>query len=374
MGRMRAVVFALPIVFAAGIARADEPNAADRETARIAFADGNKLRDEGNVRGALEKYKAAFALAPTPVTALEVGRAEGDLGQLVEAREVLLRVDSIPARNESPKAQAARAEASAMAAKLASRIPKVSLHVNGPVEAASITIDGVAIPREALSVARVLNPGRHVALAIVSGHTVQQNFDVREGETREVTLDLPQVTTPRTQTIPQIVQPLPQVGSGAGVIAFNTPEDNHAWSLRDPHDKSVCALPCTQSLGFATGYKLVRDDGQSVTVPAGLAVLPGTGAQVTPSGSAGNPVAGWALVGAGGGVFVIGTVVFAATAGSSNSSVASAGVGTFLAGTVVGAIGLTVGFFMVMLSHGPMLIRTDMGMPMRIARGIIGTF
>src|SRR5258705_12633643 len=102
---MRPVVFALPLILAAAVAHADEPNAGDRETARIAFADGNKLRDEGNVRGALEKYKAAFALAPTPVTALEVGRAESDLGQLVEAREVLLRVESIPAKNESPKAQ-----------------------------------------------------------------------------------------------------------------------------------------------------------------------------------------------------------------------------------------------------------------------------
>ena len=67
-------------------------------------------------------------------------------------------------------------------------------------------------------------------------------------------------------------------------------------------------------------------------------------------------------------------MVFAATAGSNNSSVSSAGVATFLAGTTVGAIALTVGFFMVMLAHGPMLVRTDMGIPMRIARGIVGTF
>ena len=367
---MRAIFFASTLVLVAAVARADD-NAADRETARIAFADGNKLRDEGNVRGALEKYKAAFALAPTPVTALEVGRAESDLGQLVEAREVLLRVESIPARNESPKAQAARAEASAMASKLVSRIPKVTLRVNGPLESASITIDGAAIPREALAVARVVNPGRHVALAIVGGHTAQQTFELREGESREVTLDLPHATN--SQQGAQ-VQPLQPPSSGAGVVAFNTPEDNHAWSLRDPHGTSVCALPCTQSLGFATGYKLVRDDGQSVAVPPGLAVLPGTGAQVTPSGSAGNPVVGWALVGGGGGVFLVGTIVFLATAGSNDSGAQSAGLGAFLAGTVVGAIGLTVGFFMVALSHGPMLVRTDMGMPMRIARGIVATF
>jgi hypothetical protein len=368
---MRRVLFALPLVLVAASARADDANAGDRETARIAFADGNKLRDEGNVRGALEKYKAAFALAPTPVTALEVGRAESDLGRLVEARETLLRVESMPSRNESPKSQAARAEAAAIAAKLVSRIPKVTLHVYGPVDTASITIDGVAIAREALTVARVVNPGRHVALAIVGGHTAQQIFEVREGEMREVTLDLPRVTT--TQQIPQI-PPLQTQGSGTGVIAFNTPDDNHGWTLHDPRGANVCALPCTQSLGFVSGYKLVRDDGQTVNVPPGLAVLPGSGAQVTPSGSAGNPIAGWALVGAGGGVFLIGTIVFATTAGSNDSGVSSAGVTTFLVGTAVGAIALTVGFFMVMVAHGPMLVRTDMGIPMRIARGELVRF
>jgi hypothetical protein len=366
---MRASIFlALPIVLVASLARADEPNAADRETARIAFADGNKLRDEGNVRGALEKYKAAYVLAPTPVTALEVGRAESDLGLLVEAREVLLRVESMPARSESPKAQAARAEAAMMAAKLASRAPKVTLRVTGPVDTASITIDGVPIPREALSVARVVNPGRHVALAMVSGRATQQTFELREGESREVTLELPR------ESSPLVVQPIAQPGRGSGLVAFNTPEDGHAWMLRDPRGGSVCALPCTQSLGFATGYKLVRDDGQTVSVPAGLAVLPGTGAQVTPSGAAGNPVVGWSLVGGGGGLFVVGAVVFAATAGSNDSGAQTAGLTTFLVGSLAGTIALTVGFFVVMLSHGPMLVRTDMGMPMRIARGIVGTF
>ena len=373
MRKERALLFALPLVVAASVAHAQE-NAADRETARIAFADGNKLRDEGNVRGALEKYKAAFALAPTPVTALEVGRAESDLGQLVEAREVLLRVESMPAKNESPKAQAARAEAGAMAARLASRIPKVTLRVSGPVESASITIDGVAIPHEALSVARVLNPGRHVVLAIVAGQTRQQTFDVREGESREVTLDLPQIAT--QQQIPSI-QPLqqrPSGSNGAGVIAFNTPEDNHAWTLRDPHGASVCALPCTQSLGFATGYKLVRDDGQSVVVPPGLAVLPGSGAQVTPNGSAGNPVVGWTLLGVGGAAFVASFFVLAPTASSTDANKAETGLVAFGALALGGAVLATVGLFFVMLSHGPILVRTDMGMPMRIARGIVGTF
>ncbi len=311
---MRALGLALPVLFCASLAFADEPNAADRETARIAFAEANKLRDEGNVRGALEKYKAAYALAPTPVTALEVGRAESDLGQLVEAREVLLRVASMPAKNESPKAQAARAEAAQIAAKLVQRIPKITLHVVGPVEAASISVDGATIPHEALAVARTVDPGRHVALAMASGHTVQQTFELREGETREVTLDLSSLAQPQAGVV-QLQAP----AQASGVVAFNTPDDGHAWALRNPSGDRVCALPCTQSLGFATGYKLVRDDGQSVVVPPGLAALPGSGAQVVPSGSAGNAVVGWILTGVGGAAALASVAFLAAYSGNSST-------------------------------------------------------
>ena len=67
-------------------------------------------------------------------------------------------------------------------------------------------------------------------------------------------------------------------------------------------------------------------------------------------------------------------VVFAATAGTNDSSAHTAGLTTFLVGGLAGAIALSVGFIVEMLSHGPMLVRTDMGVPMRIARGIVGTF
>lgn len=233
---MRACSFAIAIVLLGGIAHADEPNPADRESARVAFAEGNKLRDDGNVRGALEKYKAAYALAPTPITALEVGRAEMDLGQLIEARDVLLHVASIPeARVESAKAQAARHEASALSSRLGRRIPKITIRVVGAVDQTSVSVDGVPVPREALAASRAVNPGRHAVLAMAFGHSTQQSVDLREGEARDVVLDVTtfapkgvvSVTLPQT-TIPTNMQ----VGGPSGLVAFNTPDDGHAWSLR----------------------------------------------------------------------------------------------------------------------------------------------
>jgi hypothetical protein len=377
--RFRSLTIAL--VLLAGVAHADEPNAADRESARVAFTDGNKLRDDGNVRGALEKYKAAYALAPTPITALEVGRAEMDLGQLVEAREVLLHVESIPeAHTESAKAQAARREASSLAGRLLQRIPKITIRVVGPVDQTSVSVDGVSIPREALAAPRAVNPGRHAVLALAFGHSAQQSVDLRDGESRDVVLD---VTTfaPRgvvSVTMPQMQTSVPNGPSG--LVAFNTPDDGHAWSLRDPSGHEACRLPCSQALGFATGWFVARDDGERVIIPSGLAALPGSSAQVTPSGSGGNPVLGWVLVGVGGAAAIASIIVLPAT--SSDSS--GVGLAAFLVLLLGGATVATIGAYVVAFAHGPMLVRTDMGIPMRIARrgpvirltpaGVVGVF
>src|SRR3954468_21664980 len=95
--RARRLAFVLSLSLAAGIvvtaspARA-EPTAADSETALQLYKDGKALRDGGDLQGALAKLRAAYALVQTPLTALELGRTQIALGQLLEAREVLLAV------------------------------------------------------------------------------------------------------------------------------------------------------------------------------------------------------------------------------------------------------------------------------------------
>ena len=375
---MRSATWVLPMFLAcAAIARA-EPTAADRESARAAFTLANKLRDAGDVRGALEKYKAAYALAPTPVTALEVGRAETDLGQLVEAREVLLRVESMDAAGESAKSRAARREAADLAQKLVRRIPKLVLRVVGPADGVAISVDGVSIPREALAVPRALDPGAHAVLAMAGGRVVQQSVELREGETREASLDVTSLA-PRGPVAP-IVTPIAPIAPGGGLVAFNTNDNDHAWTLRDPRGRVVCRLPCAQSLGFANGYVVERDDGARVEVPSGLAPLPGSTAQVQAYGPGGSVVTGWILVGIGIAAVIASVPVILATA----SNFGTDATGPIAFGVLIGGGSLvgTVGAYVLALSHGPMLVRTDMGMPMRVAgptlrfglNGISGTF
>ncbi len=363
----------LTMVLASAIAHAAEPNAADRESARVAFAEGNKLRDDGNIRGALDKYKAAYALAPTPVTALEVGRANMDLGHLVDAREVLLHVDSMDARGESAKAQAARQEAAALASKLSPRIARVTLRVVGAIDQTTVSVDGVTIPRDALAVARAMDPGRHAVLAIAFGHSVQQTIDVRDGEAREVVVDVTSLAPKNNVVGPQQTVPMSiPLSMPRSLVAFNPPEDGHAWSVRDAGDHEVCKVPCVQLVGFSSGYALERDDGQRVKVPTGLATLPGATAQVTPYAAAGSAVAGWVLVGAGCAA-IIGSLFVIPALGDSSGIPTVIFMSLLLGGTVAASVGSVV----LAVSHGPMLVRTDLGVPMRIAitpTGIAGVF
>src|SRR3954462_3241663 len=70
-------------------------SAADIETARQLYNQGVDMRDKGDLRGALEKLKAAHALGNTPITGVELCKTHAALAQPVEAREVCLGVGRI---------------------------------------------------------------------------------------------------------------------------------------------------------------------------------------------------------------------------------------------------------------------------------------
>ena len=91
-------------------------SATDLESARQLYNQGVQLRDMGDLKGALEKLKAAHALGNTPITGLELCKTHAALVQPVEAREVCLGVARIPPlAGETPRSQDARSEAGRIA-------------------------------------------------------------------------------------------------------------------------------------------------------------------------------------------------------------------------------------------------------------------
>lgn len=167
-----------------------EPSAADVETARALYVEGLQTRDAGDLVTSAARFQAARALAPTPITTLEHGRALMLLGQWIEARDVLLTVDRLPVRpDESAKAAGARIASRTLAEGLRTRIPSLTVSFVGkPDGPLRLTVDGVQVPPEAVAAPRRLNPGKHTVVAEVDGARARTEVTLTEGQTTNATL------------------------------------------------------------------------------------------------------------------------------------------------------------------------------------------
>jgi hypothetical protein len=183
---------AASLVIALGGAPALAQSLSDRETARGLMEDGDDKRESGDLKGALKSYQAADAIMHVPTTGLEVARAQAALGLLLEARETVSRVMRLPVKaHEPPPFVAARKAAEQLSSELGERIPAIQVKVvHAPAaESVRIEIDGEAIPAAAADVPRKVNPGRHVVVVRVGDTEKREEVEVREGETKAVTID-----------------------------------------------------------------------------------------------------------------------------------------------------------------------------------------
>lgn len=203
-----AVLATVPLVDL-NVAHADEPAAVDAENALQLFKDGKALRDKGDSAGALEKFRAAYALVETPLTALELGRAYVALGQLIEAREVLLAVARMPPRkNESAKSIEARADAERLAVEIRPKLGSITTRTTlapDKKDLAKLMVDGRVVPMATLGSPRLVNPGKHLVTLESGTDTVHAEVTLAEGESREVELVLP--VQPRIAA-PPVVTPV----------------------------------------------------------------------------------------------------------------------------------------------------------------------
>ena len=197
----------------AGSAAFAQRSATDIESARQLYNQGVQLRDLGDLKGALEKLKAAHALGNTPITGVELCKTHAALAQPVEAREVCLGVGRIPPLSgETSRSQDARNEAQKIAEEQKSKMATVRLHITGVPAGreATVTVDGALVPAAALGEARAVNPGRHDLTAKIGrGAESRSSFDLAPGETKEITLPVqaPPVEAEPVSTLPPPGQP-----------------------------------------------------------------------------------------------------------------------------------------------------------------------
>jgi hypothetical protein len=161
----RCLLLAVLAIAAARGARASEPTAAEKETARALMDEGNARDKRGDHKGALETFRSADALMHVPTTRVAVAKQLAALGMLVEARDIVLQVLRTPAAPDAPAAfLAAREQASTLRDELTPRIGSLRLSLTGSGNLATprIVIDGAPVSSAVLGVPFRVNPGHHV--------------------------------------------------------------------------------------------------------------------------------------------------------------------------------------------------------------------
>lgn len=168
--------------------------AEDIASARRLYNEGIGLRDEGDMKGALEKFKAAHALGHTPLTGIELCRAYAALSQPIEAREVCLGVGRIaPLPEESQRSKDARSDAARLAEAERSKIGAIRIKVTGVPEGwqPTVVVDGATVPVAALNEPRSVNPGVHaISVKVGSGPETRAVLETGEGETKDLELEV----------------------------------------------------------------------------------------------------------------------------------------------------------------------------------------
>jgi hypothetical protein len=237
--------FAAVAPLALGQQAAAGPSDADRVAARQLMDAGRAKERAGDKAGALAAYLAADRIMGVPTTGLSVAQAALDLGKLVEARDVLLRVVRHPPSATEPLPFAkARLEARDLAAELDRRIPSLSLVVTGatPGVLVTVTIDGTEVPREALPFPRAVNPGKRQVVAAAPEHrTVRKVVTVIEGEQAKVELALEPGEDDESGLSLDGTSPLVWVGLGVTVVGLGVGITSGALAMsRSSELEGVC--------------------------------------------------------------------------------------------------------------------------------------
>lgn len=210
MGFRRAAGLLLLLATWTAPARA-EPSESLREVARNLMAEGRELREKSDHAAALSRFQAADAIMGVPTTGFEIARSQADLLLLLEAKETLRRVLSLPEKPDDPEPfRAARMKARALDVELTQRIGGVRIMLRGPDrEQAKVSVGALELTSTELEGTVKLNPGRHRIVVLAAGKEHAREVVVPERATLAVSFDLSPEPTPAADA-PAASEPEPQ--------------------------------------------------------------------------------------------------------------------------------------------------------------------
>ena len=200
----------------------DSVDAAARATARKLGGEAVKLFENGDFKGALEKFNTADSLVPAPTLGLYAARSLVKLGRLLEASERYLEVTRMQLdRGALAVMRKAQADAVAERERLLLTIPTLEIRLEGPQGAGvEVTVNGKVLLPGLIGEKRPVDPGSYKVDARRADTTVSRQVDVASKEAGRVVVELPPLPAPPQPRMP-LVRKLgwAAIGlGGAGVI------------------------------------------------------------------------------------------------------------------------------------------------------------
>jgi hypothetical protein len=269
-----------------------QPSKLDKDAARTLVYQGDERMRKRDYDGARKAYERAHEIMQVPTTGIELARAHLWMGQLVEAKQVLEGF----AHDESNKGEPAvfaktRRDARELLDKLAKRIPRVKLELEGEeldpeAQGANITVMVDDVPVIEWQGDVDVNPGSHELVVAAPGYlTAIQTFDLAEGASASIAVKLereppsaspaasaPAADAPESSSMPWV---LTGVGFGAAALFGTIGAVTGAMSLSDASSVS------DQCAGDACPPTVADDLDRSRTlahVSTTMFVLTGVGA------------------------------------------------------------------------------------------------
>jgi hypothetical protein len=240
---------------------------ADRAGARAAASEGLKAFDAGRWAEALDLFGRAESLVHAPPHLLYIARAHQQLGHLVEAHEVYMRIKNENLSPDKPQAfQDAHANAVAELAVLEPTIPNVKIVVGGaPQGSVSVLVDGSPMNSALIGIAHPIDPGPHTFQATATGLASSPvSVTVQKAGNVTVTLDLKPtgVTGPLAVPLaaPPSAVPAPAPLPSTAAPAPSTPAPASLPPAPVPPAAALPPAPPSESHAFEPGAEPARDE------------------------------------------------------------------------------------------------------------------
>ncbi len=175
-------------ILCSGFASAAE----NKTTARALALEAQEAFQAGKFERAADLLSRAEKYYHAPPHLVLEARARTELGQLVQARELLLAVVNEPEGQRNAVFDQARAEARDLLDALEPRVPRLTVEVlPSAVDGLELTLDGAPWAADLVGVASPVNPGKHLLVARAPGFEQSSaEIQLAEGQKEELSLKL----------------------------------------------------------------------------------------------------------------------------------------------------------------------------------------